>query len=284
MKNLSKAFLLFISICSAIFGATIEEAKSLYKQRAVNTQGFSTARSAADLGIEIGQNQHNSPNVSAEGYLVACKALFFLGDYLPATRTEKKEEYKNSYDLCQKGIALIELSKGKAKKEEWNNLLGELYFFYTSSFGRWFEDESRLRALGYWKDDVKPILEILEGEASQIHIYGYGPLRALGRAYFSIPGGRNKALKYLKEAYEHSLSKTFKVAVYPLTTAYYAEALIAKGDKDEAREILEATLNVADSGRLEELHEEAFKTYGEYRWAETVEEINLCREIYNGLI
>jgi GH15 family glucan-1,4-alpha-glucosidase len=69
-----------------------------------------------------------------------------------------------------------------------------------------------------------------------------------------------------------------------LNTAYYAEALVAKGDKEEARQILEATLSVADSGKLEELHNEAVKMYGEYRWPETVEEINLCREIYNGLI
>lgn len=284
MKNLLGAFLLFISFGTPSFGSTVEEAKSLYNQRAVNEQGFSFARSAAKLGSEIGQNSQNPPEVSAAGYLVACKSLFFLGDYLPASRSEKKEEYKNSYEYCQKGIGLIELSKGNAKKEEWNGLLGELYFFYTSSFGRWFEDESKLRALGYWKDDVKPILELLEGKASQIQIYGYGPLRALGRAYFSIPAGRNKALKYLKEAYDKSLSKTLNVAVYPLTTAYYAEALIAKGDKDEAKKILEETLNVADSGKLQELHDEAFKIYGEYRWAETVEEINLCREIYNGLI
>jgi hypothetical protein len=284
MKNLSNAFLLFISICSASFGATVEEAKTTYNQRAVNAQGFESARLAAKMGEEIGQNQENSPDISATGYLVACKSLFFLGDYLPVSRSEKKDEYKNSYELCQKGIHLIELSKGNAKKEEWNRILADLYFFYTSSFGRWFEDESKLRALGYWKNDVKPVLELLGGKDSQIQIYGYGPLRALGRAYFSIPGGRNKALNYLKDAYENSLHSTLKVAVYPLTTAYYAEALIAKGDKDEAKQILEATLAVADSGKLAELHDEALKLYGEYRWAETVEEINLCREIYNGLI
>jgi len=284
MKNLLKSFLLFSLSFSTLFGATLDEAKSIYNKRAVNSEGFSNARLAAKLGEEIGQNQENSPNISAAGYLVACKSLFFLGDYLPVSRSEKKDEYKNSYDLCQKGIHLIELSKGNARKEEWNGILADLYFFYTSSFGRWFEDESKLRALGYWKDDVKPILELLEGKAAMNNIFAYGPLRALGRAYFSIPSGRNKAIKYLKEAYENSLHSSLKVAVYPLTTAYYAEALIAKGDKDEARQILEATLAVADSGKLAELHDEAFKLYGEYRWAETVEEINLCREIYNGLI
>jgi len=284
MKNLISVCFLFISICFASFGATIEEAKTIYNQRAVNSQGFESARLASKFGIEIGQDTQNSPDISAAGYLVACKALFFLGDYLPVSRSEKKEEYKNSYELCQKGIDLVELSKGKAKKEEWTRLLADLYFFYTSSFGRWFEDESKLKALGYWKNDVKPLLELLEEKMGTSAIFGHGPQRALGRAYFSIPGGRNKSLKYLEDSYKNSLHSTLKVAVYPLTTAYYAEALIAKGDKEEARQILEATLEVADSGKLEELHNEAFKIYGEYRWAETVEEINLCREIYNGLI
>ena len=281
MKNLFQSILLFTLSFSTLFGATIEEAKSLYNKRAVNSEGFSNTKLAAKIGKEIGEEPTNSPDVSAAGYLIACKSLFFSGEYMPASRSEKKEEYKNSYDFCQKGIDLIELSKGKAKKDEWNYLLGDLYFFYTSSFGRWFEDESKLMALGYWKNDIKPILEILEVRPE---IFAYGPSRALGRAYFSIPGGRNKAIKYLKDAYEKSLHSTLKIAVYPLTTAYYAEALIAKGDKDEARKILEATIEVADSGKLEELHDEAFKLYGEYRWAETVEEINLCREIYNGLI
>ena len=281
MKNLNGLFLLFIMVGSSAFGATIEELNALYDRRSVDTNGFENARLAIKLSIE-NANKENSPQIAAAAYLVACKAGFFLGDYLPVSRSEKKDEYKNSYESCQKGIALIEQTKGIAQKREWNKLLGELYFYYTSSFGRWFEDESKLRALEYWKDDVKPLLELLEGEMGQSKIFCQGPERALGRAYFSIPGGRNKALKYLKEAFENSLHSTLKVAVYPLTTAYYAEALIAKGDKEEAKQILEATLQIADSGKLEELHNEA-KLCGESRWAETVEEISLCREIYNGL-
>ncbi len=282
MKNLIKVFLAFSM--STSFAFTIDEATTSYNKRAVSPEGFENARLAAKLGVEIGSDESNSPDISARGYLVACKAMFFLGDYLPVSRTEKKVEYKTSSEYCQKGITLIELSQGKAKKEEWNGLLGDLYFIYTSSFGRWFEDESKFRALAYWKDDVKPLLELLDEKMGLSKIYGQGPSRALGRAYFSIPGGRNKALKFLKDSYDNSLHSTLGVSVYPLTTAYYAEALVAKGDKEEARVILEKTLEVADSGKLEELHNEAYKIYGEYRWAETVEEINLCREIYDGLI
>ncbi len=283
MKNLINLFLTFFLIIPASHGFTVDEATVAYNKRAVNNEGFENARLAAKLGIEIGKDASNPIEVSARGYLIACKALFFLGDYLPVSRTEKKEEYKVSADYCKQGISLLELTLGNPKKVEWKNLLGELYFFYTSSFGRWFEDESKLRALGYWKDDVKPMLETLDEKMGLTHIYGQGPLRALGRAYFSIPGGRGKSVKYLEDAYEKSLHSTLGVSVYPLTTAYYAEALAAKGDKAKAKKILEATLEVADSGKLEELHNEAYKIYGEYRWAETQEEINLCREIYNGL-
>ena len=196
MKNLIKVFLAF-SVSSS-FAFTIDEATTAYNKRAVSAEGFENARLAAKLGIEIGSDESNSPDISARGYLVACKAMFFLGDYLPVSRTEKKVEYKTSSEYCQKGISLVELSLGKAKKEEWHDLLGDLYFIYTSSFGRWFEDESKLRALNYWKDDVKPLLELLDEKMGLSKMYGHGPSRALGRAYFSIPGGRNRAAKIFK--------------------------------------------------------------------------------------
>ena len=185
---------------------------------------------------------------------------------------------------CKKGIALLELSFGKPKKEEWKDLLADIYFMYTANFGRWFEDEGRLDALRYWKNEVKSMLETLAGEMNKGHVFGHGPLRALGRAWFSIPGGRNRALGYLKDAYEKSLDPNLKVSVYPLNTAFYAEALIAKGEDEEAKNILERALAVAeDPNKLEALKAESFKKYQEYRMPEMIEEIDLCREIYKGM-
>ena len=100
-------------------------------------------------------------------------------------------------------------------------------------------------AFRYWKNEVQPTLELLAGEMKEEHIFGYGPARALGRAWFSIPGGRNKAIHYLKDAYEKSLHPTLKVSIYPLNTAYYVEALIAKGEKEEAKRITGGTIKVA---------------------------------------
>lgn len=277
--------LFFLNIfLSASHAATISEISDYYDKRAVSSEGFENAKTAAKLGEEMAQSEADSPEVAARGLLFSCKAYYFLGDYLPADRSVKKLEYQKGYLNCKKAIGLVELSFGKAKKEEWKDLLADLYFMYTANFGRWFEDEGRLDALRYWSKEVKPMLELLAVEMKKETVFGHGPLRALGRAWFSIPGGRNKALNYLKEAYEKSLHPTLRVSIYPLNTAFYAEALIAKGEEDEAKIILEAAINVsADPKNMEELNQQSFKMYGEYRMAEMVEEIALCREILNGM-
>lgn len=282
-KIITALFILNIFI-SASQAATISEISDYYDKRAVSSEGFENAKTAAKLGEEIALSEADSPEIAAKGLLFSCKSYYFLGDYLPTGRSEKKLEYQKGYLNCKKAIGLVELSFGKAKKEEWKDLLAELYFMYTANFGRWFEDEGRLDALRYWSKEVKPMLELLAVEMKKEQVFGHGPLRALGRAWFSIPGGRNKAINYLKEAYEKSLHPTLGVSIYPLNTAFYAEALIAKGEEEEAKKILEATLEVAaDPKNMEELKEQSFKIYGEYRMPEMIEEIALCREILNGM-
>jgi len=281
---LNKLFLLILLPISISFAATIEEVSGYFDKRDVSSEGFENARTAVKLADEIVASDANSPEIAARALLFSCKAYYFLGDYLPTSRSEKKSEYKKGYLNCKKGIGLLELSFGKPKKEEWKNLLADLYFMYTANFGRWFEDEGRLDALRYWSKEVRPILELLAGELKKEQVFGHGPLRALGRAWFSIPGGRNKALNYLKDAYQKSLHPSLGVSIYPLNTAFYAEALISKGEEAEAERILEAAIEVAaDSKNMEELKNESFKAYGENRMPEMLEEITLCREILNGM-
>lgn len=281
---MNKLFLLILLPISISFAATIKEVSDYFDKRDVSSEGFENARTALELADEIVASETNSPEIAAMALLFSCKAYYFLGDYLPASRSEKKSEYQKGYLNCKKGIGLLELSFGKPKKEEWKNLLADLYFMYTANFGRWFEDEGRLDALKYWSKEVRPILELLAVDLKKEEIFGHGPLRALGRAWFSIPGGRNKALNYLKEAYQKSLHPSLGVSIYPLNTAFYAEALIAKGEKEEAGRILEAAIEVAaDPKNMEELKKESFKAYGENRMPEMVEEIALCQEILNGM-
>lgn len=281
---MNRLFLLILLPISISFAASIEEVSDYFDKRDVTSEGFENVRTAVKLANEIVASEADSPEMASRALLFSCKAYYFLGDYLPTNRSEKKSEYQKGYLDCKKGIALLEHSFGKPKKEEWKNLLADLYFMYTANFGRWFEDEGRLDALRYWSKEVRPILELLAGELKKEHVFGHGPLRALGRAWFSIPGGRNKALNYLKDAYQKSLHPSLGVSIYPLNTAFYAEALIAKGEEAEAERILEAAIEVAaDSKNMEELKNESFKTYGENRMPEMLEEITLCREILNGM-
>ncbi len=281
---MKKLFLLILLPISISFAATIQEVSDYFDKRDVSSEGFENARIVVKLADEIVASEADSPEMAARALLFSCKAFYFLGDYLPANRSEKKSEYQKGYLNCKKGIGLVELSFGKAKKEEWKDLLADLYFMYTANFGRWFEDEGRLDALKYWSKEVRPVLELLAGDFKKEQIFGHGPIRALGRAWFSIPGGRNKALNYLKDAYQKSIHPSLGVSIYPLNTAFYAEALIAKGQEQEAQRILEAAIEVAgDPKNMEELKEQSFKVYGENRMPEMVEEIALCREILNGM-
>ena len=115
-------------------------------------------------------------------------------------------------------------------------------------------------------------------------IVGFGPYRALGRAFYFVPGGKRKSKKYLTKAYDESLSSTFGIPLYPLNTAYYAELLISRNEVNKARKILEKTLEVAkDEKNLKALNAEAEELYGDYRWFETLHEIELCREVLQSL-
>jgi hypothetical protein len=271
-------------ILPIVQGATVEEVTAIYNQRAVNPEGFANARKAIEIAEAIGKQNANAPEIAAAAFFISCKSYFFLGDFQPGPRSEKKQDYQKGYLACKQGIGFIEETRGQAKKPEWNDLLADLYFFYTANLGRWFEDESKFQALKYWRNEVKPLLDLLIEKMGKQAIFAYGPARAMGKAYFEIPGGRPKSLRYLKEAYENTLHKTLKVSVWPLNTAYYAEALIAMGDKVTAKKILEDTIKVADTGKVAELHDQGYQEFKEYRMAETVEEINLCREIFNGIL
>ncbi len=285
MKNVIGSFLLLTLFIPISYAENLNDISDAWDKRGLTPEGFENAQLAVKLGEELASSEKDkNPEVAANAYLFSCKASYFLGDYLPVPRSEKKQIYLKGYLNCKKGMALLELSFGKPKKEEWKNLLADLYFMFIGNFGRWFEDEGRFDAFRYWKDQVQPILELLAGEMKKEHIFGYGPVRGLGRAWFSIPGGRNKAIHYLKDAYEKSLHPTLKVSIYPLNTVYYVEALIAKGEKEEAKRILEATLEVAkDQNNMDQIEQESFKTFNEHRMVEMMEEVELCREIYNGM-
>jgi hypothetical protein len=285
MKILNLFFVLSLSFYSFASSAiSIDEVEDQFKQRAMDEQGFESMLEIESMGLEIFNSNDLSDNERARGILAACRAKNFRGEYLPVSRTERKIEFHEGTQHCRNGIKLLESELGEPKNPENGKVLAELYFWYTTVFGRWFEDESKFDALKYWNTEVKPILESLIEKMEMENMLGWGPYRALGRAYYSIPAGKSKSLRFMKKAYMKSRSKKFKVSVYPLNTAYYAESLIAKGKMDEARKVLEDTLAIAeDEEKLKDLNIEAEKLYGDYRWFETLYEIELCREVLNSL-
>ncbi|TDJ06908.1 MAG: hypothetical protein E2O68_04240 [Deltaproteobacteria bacterium] len=278
-------FILTLSFCSfASFAISIEEVEEQFKQRTMDDSGFESMLDVESMGLEIYNSKNLSDAVRARGILIACRAKNFRGEYLPVSRSEQKIEFHEGTNHCRNGIKLLEKKLGTPKNPEDGQTLAKLYFWYTTVFGRWFEDESKFSALKYWNSEVKPILESLIDQMEMEKMLGWGPHRALGRAYYSIPAGKSKSLRFMKKAYMKSRSKNHKVSVYPLNTYFYAESLIAKGKMDEARKILEATLTLAeDEEKLRELNAEAEKLYGDYRWFETLHEIELCREVLHSL-
>jgi len=286
MKNILN--LIFVSTLSfysfASFGVSINEVEENFKQRTMEDEGFEKILEVVTQGTEIFNDESLPEVVRAKGIMFACRAKNFRGEYLPAPRSERKIEFWEGAQLCKKGIRLLEQELGVPKNPEDSETLAELYFWHTTVFGRWFEDERKLDALKYWKTEIKPTLMALIDIMGMGDLYGMGPFRALGRAYYSIPASKKKSLKFMKKAYMKSRSKVFKVSVYPLNTAYYAESLIARGKDDEAREVLEATLEIADDEEaLKQLNEEAEILYGDYRWPETLYEIDMCREVLQSL-
>ncbi|MFI5390406.1 MAG: hypothetical protein ACHQYQ_03510, partial [Bacteriovoracales bacterium] len=173
MKNVIRFFLLLTLFIPISYAKIFSEISDAFDKRAVTPEGFENAKLAVKLGEELASSEKDkNPEVAATAYLYSCRANYFLGDYLPVPRSEKKLAYEKGYLSCKKGMELLELSRGKPKKEEWKNLLADLYFMYTGNFGRWFEDEGRFDALRYWKTEVQPILEILAGEMKKDYIFG----------------------------------------------------------------------------------------------------------------
>lgn len=281
--NLTLLLTLLFSSYSAV-SATLGEIQQEFKERTMDQAGFDSMLNVEALGLEIFNNTDLSDRERAKGILTACRAKNFRGEYLPASRRERKIEFHEGTKHCKNGIKLLEKDLGEPKNPENNKLLADLYFWYTTVFGRWFEDESKFDALKYWSSEVKPILDSLIEKMEMEKMLGFGPYRALGRAYYSIPAGKSKSLRFMKKAYTKSRSRSLGVSIYPLNTAYYAESLIAKGKDSEARKILEKTIKLAeDESKLRELNEEAEKLFGDYRWFETLHEINLCREVLQSL-
>jgi len=112
------------------------------------------------------------------------------------------------------------------------------WWFYGINLGKWAEANGIRKSISEKTNitnAMKRLLRIDETHDS------YGPHRTLGRLFFKLPGilggDKKKAYTHLKLAYDNAPSNS-KNAVF------YGEILISRGEKAEARNVLEALLAV----------------------------------------
>ena len=85
----------------------------------------------------------------------------------------------------------------------------------------------------------KYIDAIKKNDGQELMAFGYN--RLLGRLLFKLPwpkGDKKEALRLSKEGFVNTINEDFGVSEHGLNNLYYAESLIAAGNKNKAREIL----------------------------------------------
>ncbi len=259
MKKLLLISGLLLSMNS--FANTVEIAEGLYEIRGENVKN---AVAAAKV---YGELAHAALEKSEKAKLFyrQSEATYYVGN--KATDNGVKEKiHKTGYEYSQKVISLLEGNVDDFEEEE---TLALAYFFYGANLGKWAEARgvsSSLGRAGELKETMQKIIDL-----GQEEIENYGAHRVLGRAFFKLPffagGSDKKAEKFLKEAFENTLSDDGEVSVHGLNNLYYAEVLEKRNKKARACEILNS------------FSKQSFETLLETRIPETKEEIEAAKKM-----
>ena len=132
MKNVVRSFLLLALFIPISYAETLDDISDAWDKRAITPEGFENAKLAVKLGEELASSEKDkNPEVAANAYLFSCKANYFLGDYLPVPRSEKKQLYEKGYLSCKKGIGTFgtlfwQTQKGGMEK----SFGGPLFYVY----------------------------------------------------------------------------------------------------------------------------------------------------------
>jgi tetratricopeptide (TPR) repeat protein len=269
---------LFIIMPFAYGNTTFESALALFQQRSYEDEGIAKAKSAAKQFKTL-FNQATLNHKIAKYALYYTKAQFFIGE-----RTTnpffKRNEYKEGFNIAQKGIELLEKKLGIAKKPEYTEILAKLYFWHSTALGRWGESVGLMKSLSKWPR-IKKRLKACKRMGYE-NIVGHGVNRYLGRAAYLMPspfGNKYIAKIKLLNAYKKTMHPTLLVSSFTLNNIYYAELLNSIGERQKAIEILNRLIQVADEGKVEELHDYYYKKYHDDRLSETYNEIEQAREL-----
>lgn len=252
LKNVL-GFILSLTITSVSLASTPEEklamAEKLYAARSYDAAGAANAQQAADLYQELSK----TAPAKGQAALFAAKraeALNFVGTAL-TVKEDKIRLHQSGIDAADEGIKLFSIDPANlddAKIEELKklpaddlNALALAIYFKAANLGQWGQANGVTSSLGKWPE-MRTLLENVT-KLGKKEVVECGPFRALGRAYFKIPGlfgGDNrKSEKYLSQAAGLTPVAGKIISRNGFTNLYWAEVLAALGQKDKARKVLQ---------------------------------------------
>lgn len=261
---------------------SFENALSLFDQRDSTEEGIEKARAASKIYLEL-YNTLTAPEKKAEAGLKYCKAQFFVGERT-VNQDVKREEFKLGFELADKAIELIQKGKrrrpGKVKKKEWAKTLAQLYYWQPATVGRWGESVGASKVLFKWNLMRKRLKAIKKlGFES---VVGFGADRFLGRAFYEMPGAfgdKEGAVRTLEKAHSKTLHPELNISVFPLGDIYLADAYIAVGKTQEAKELLLRMDDVFSvEGNPEKINNYYIEKFGNHRLVEIIEELSLAKD------
>ena len=231
----------------------------------------------------------DSPEQKYDAQLILSWSLYYQGTQLPSTNAgndRRKAVFGEGLHVAEACIAL--------GKQALNDERAECYFLKAINLGRWAEANGIPSSLGerynlrnaafdtmYFRtspDDAKeaefrkdaegkPVVRHTKEGRPGMEFDGFGAYRVLGRMYHKLPwpflglqGDKARAERILRDAVAHAPN-------HSLNVLYLAYVLIDRGNKDEAKRILDTLLaNNPDTFNLDRLPE----TRDEFREARTL--------------
>lgn len=157
----------------------------------------------------------------------------------------------------------------------------EGYYFFGINLGRWAEANGIMKSLRE-RHNLRNAMEtmikktaIVDGKTIPGKEYdSYGGYRTLGRMYFKLPGMFDGDNKKAEDLLREALVESEKMGVRnALNVQYFAEVLVARNKKAEARQVLDAALRFESNP----------EGYNPARIPETIDEMRAIRALRNEL-
>ena len=159
------------------------------------------------------------------------------------------------------------------KNEGDNENVALSYFWAGAHLGKWGIANGILASLFKVKSMRKYIDQIKNNDGKELLSFGYN--RLLGRLLFKLPwpkGDKKEALRLAKEGFENTINEDFGVSEHGLNNIYYAQSLIAAGNKGLAKNILTKFVSITN-----------YEDFNSERMPETKTEQALARKLLNNL-